>query len=136
MAFFRGSMEKSRKDRRRVNQAVGAEKRRGRVDRRRCPKCGSTMSQSVEKAPGGTMTRLYCTKCEFETDSRQVDEASFKALAGFEFVVQGTPRQPMIALDPDFLKIARLKPGDMVELKAVYVPGTETVLTWVFSKMR
>ena len=130
-------MEKTtRKDRRKVNQAVGAEKRRARVDRRRCPNCGSAMNQAVEKAPGGTRTRLYCTKCDFEADSRQVDEANIKALAGFEMTVQGTARHAILALDKDFLAAAKLKPGDSVELKAIYVPGTDTVLTWVLSKMR
>jgi hypothetical protein len=38
-------------------------------------------------------------------------------------------------LEPDFMKAARLLPGDKVELKAVYIPGTETVLTWVLSKL-
>jgi ribosomal protein S27AE len=130
-------MEKAaRKDRRKVNQAVGAEKRRARVDRRRCPRCGSAMNQAVEKAPGGTLTRLYCTKCDYEADSRQVDESSIKALAGFELTVQGSPRHAILPLPPDFLKAAQLAPGTTVELKAIYVPGTDTVLTWVLSKMR
>jgi hypothetical protein len=130
-------MEKSvRKDRRKVNQAVGSEKRRARVDRRRCPRCGSAMNQVIEKAPGGTLTKLYCTKCEFEADSRQVDEANIKALAGFELTVQGTARHAILALPEDFLRAAKLAPGITVELKAIYVPGTDTVLTWVLSKMR
>jgi ribosomal protein S27AE len=126
---------KVRKDRRKVNQAVGADKRLGRADRRRCPNCGSTVRQFVEAAPGGTVTRLYCTKCEWKMVSRQVDEERIKALAGFELTVHGSVKRAMLELDADFMKAAQLLPGDKLELKAIYVPGTETVLTWVLRKL-
>jgi hypothetical protein len=128
-------MEKERKERRRVNQAVGKERRSSAADRRRCPQCGSSVNQSVENAPGGTLTRRYCTKCSWKTSSRQVDEARIKALAGFELTVQGTQRRAVVELEPDFLKVAGLLPGDTLELKAIYVPGTDTVLTWVLKKI-
>jgi len=118
-----------------VNQAVGEERRRGKDDRRRCPDCGSTLKQSVERAPGGTLTRRFCTKCAWKSTSRQVDEERIKALAGFELTVQGTQRSAVLPLDRDFVRAAGLKPGDTLELKAVYVPGTDTVLTWVLRKM-
>lgn len=124
-----------RKDRRRVNQPVGADRRGKAADRRRCPKCGSTLRQGTENASGGTLTKAYCTKCDFKAVSRQVDETRIKALAGFEIPVQGSARRAMLQLDEDFLRAARLGPGDTVELKAIYVPGTDTVLTWVLRKM-
>lgn len=126
---------KERKERRRVNQAVGNEKRQDRPDRRRCPQCGSTVRHFVEAAPGGTVTRLYCSKCDWKAVSRQVDEERIKALAGFELTVQGSARRAVLELPPDFMKASRLLPGDKVELKAIYVPGTDTVLTWVLSKL-
>jgi hypothetical protein len=128
-------VEKARKERRRVNQAVGQDRRGGRQDRRRCPECGSTVRQAVEAAPGGTLTRRFCTKCGWKSSSRQVDEERIKALAGFELTVMGTPRRAVLPLDDDFVRAAKIKPGDTLELKAVYVPGTDTVLTWVLRKM-
>jgi hypothetical protein len=128
-------MEKARKDRRKVNQPVGAELRKEGADKRRCPRCGSTLAQTVSKAPGGTLTLTYCTKCEYKAESRQIDEATLKALATFELVVKATPGGSVLKLDPEFLRAANLGPGDAVELKAIYVPGTDTVLTWVLRKI-
>ncbi|MGH7441911.1 MAG: hypothetical protein ACREKE_04470, partial [bacterium] len=124
-------MAEQRRDRRKVNQAVGPERRGAGHERRSCPDCGSIMRQGIVRAPGGTMTRLYCTKCDFQSDSRQVDEDRLKALAGFEMSVQGNSHGAFLELDRDFLKVAGLKLGDGVELKPVYTPGKDAVLTWV-----
>ncbi len=127
--------EGARRDRRKVNQAVGADRRKGAAERRRCPDCGSSLSQSVVKAPGGTLTRVYCTKCDYRSESRQVDEERLHSLAGFEFMVESGSRGAFLELDRDFLKAARLKPGDRLELKPVYSPGGDSVLTWVLRRL-
>lgn len=129
-------MEQKRTDRRRVNQPVGEDRRvMGKPDRRRCPQCGSSVRQAVEHAPGGTLTRRFCTKCGWKALSRQVDEAKLKSLAGFEMTVHGSAKKALLELEPDFLKAAKLKPGDTVELKAIYTPGGKSVLSWVLRKM-
>ena len=129
-------MEKERSERRKVNQPVGAERRRASsADRRRCPKCGSSLRQAVEHAPGGTLTRIFCTKCDYKTSSRQVDEGRIKALAGFEMTVSGSSKRAYLELEGDFLKAAKIRPGDTVELKAIYTPGSDRVLTWVLKKL-
>ena len=129
-------MEKRQTERRKVNQAIGAERRDRQPDRRRCPECGSSIRSSREAAPGGTRERRYCTKCPWQASTRQVDEARLKALAGFELTVQGAGKKAVLELEPDFLKAAGLKQGDTLELKAVYAPGKAgRPLSWVLSKL-
>ena len=129
-------MEKRKTERRKVNQAVGAEHRGRAADRRRCPECGSSIRTAREPAPGGTLERRYCTKCHWQASSRQVDESHLKALTGFEMTVHGAGKKAILELEPDFMKAAGLKLGDTLELKAVYAPGRKgSPLSWVLSKL-
>jgi len=124
-------------ERRKVNQAVGDEKRGKAADRRRCPKCGSSVRSSSEPAPGGTLQRRYCSKCGWEQRSRQIDESRLKALAGFELTLHGSMKKAILELDGDFLKASGFTPGDTVELKALYAPGKDkgSPISWVLKKM-
>ena len=129
-------MEKRNTERRKVNQAVGADRRGRGADRRRSPECGSSIRKARAAAPGGTQERRYCTKCPWQATSRQVDEARLKALTGFEMTIHGAGRQAILDLEPDFMKVAGLKLGDTLELKAVYAPGKKgSPLGWVLSKL-
>jgi len=129
-------MEKRNAERRKVNQAVGDERRGRAADRRRCPECGSSVRSARESAPGGTLERRYCTKCKWQASSRQVDESRLKALTGFELTVHGAGKKAILELEADFLKLAGLALGDTVELKAVYAPGKKgSPLRWMLSKM-
>jgi hypothetical protein len=129
-------MEKRSTERRKVNQAVGSDRRGKAPDRRRCPECGSSIRTSRQAAPGGTVEKRYCTKCSWQASSRQVDESRLKALTGFEMTIHGTGLRGLLDLDPDFMRVAGLVPGDHVELKAVYAPGKKgSPLSWVLSKV-
>lgn len=129
-------MEKRSRERRKVNQAIGDDKRGQSADRRRCPQCGSTVRSATEPAPGGTLLRRYCSKCSWEQRTRQIDELRLKALAGFELTVHGSMKKAIIELEPDFLKVSGLTPGDTLELKALYAPGKDkSPMSWVLKKM-
>lgn len=129
-------MEKRAIERRKVNVAVGAERRDRRPDRRRCPLCGSSVRSVREPAPGGSLQRRYCTKCGWQERSRQVDEERLKALTGFEMTVHAAGRKAVLELDEDFLKAAGIRAGDSVQLQAVYAPGKKGIpLSWVLKKL-
>lgn len=128
-------MEKRKTERRKVNQAVGAERRGGAKDRRSCPQCGSTVRSHSRSILGGTVTHRYCGKCHWKAVSRQVDEERLLELAGLETEVVGTLKQPMLVLNANFLKVAKLKPGSHVELKPLYTPGASQTLTWILKKI-
>ncbi len=130
-------MEKRNRERRKVNQAVGDDKRGKAADRRRCPHCGSSIRQATEPAPGGTLLRRYCTKCSWEQRTRQIDELRLKALAGFELTLHGSMKKGVLELDADFLKASGFTPGDTLELKALYAPGKDKTspMSWVLKKM-
>jgi ribosomal protein S27AE len=129
-------MEKRTRERRKVNQAVGDERRGKAVDRRRCPQCGSSVRSHAEHAPGGSLQRRYCTKCGWEEKTRQVDESRLKALAGFELTLHGSMKKAILELEPDFLKASGFTPGDTLELKAIYAPGKDkkNPISWVLKK--
>jgi hypothetical protein len=130
-------MEQRSGERRKVNQAVGAE-RRGRVaDRRRCPQCGSAVRSHTEERPGGSELTRYCTKCSWKERTRQVDEDRLKALAGFELTVHGVGRKAVLELEPDFLRVSGIRPGDTLELKPLYAPGKgkDVPLHWVLKRL-
>jgi hypothetical protein len=128
-------MEKRNTERRKVNQAVGAERRGKAADRRRCPECGSSIRSAREAAPGGSIERRYCTKCKWQATARQVDEAKLRALTSFEMTIHGAGKKAILDLDADFLKAAHLKVGDTLELKAVYSPGKKGIpLSWILAK--
>lgn len=130
-------MEKRVHERRRVNQTIGDEKRGKAVDRRRCPQCGSAVRSHSEPAPGGTLTRRYCTKCAWQHQSRQIDESRLKALAGFELQLHGSMKKAILELDAEFLKASGFTPGDTLELKAVYAPSKTNAnpISWVLKKL-
>jgi len=130
-------MERRSLERRKVNQAVGDERRGKAADRRRCPKCGSTVRSNTEGAPGGTLLRRYCTKCGWEQRTRQIDEERLKALAGFELTLHGSMKKAILELEPDFLKASGWTPGDTIEVKALYAPGKggKAPLSWVMKRM-
>ncbi|HTB35166.1 MAG TPA: hypothetical protein VK842_09905 [bacterium] len=129
-------MEKRQTERRKVNVAVGPERRDRQPDRRRCPVCGSSVRSSREGAPGGTLLKRYCTKCGWQASSRQVDEARLKALTGFEMTVHSAGRKAVLELEEQFMKAAGLKAGDTVQLQAVYAPGKKGMpLSWVMTKL-
>jgi hypothetical protein len=127
--------ERRGKERRKVNQVVGKDMRGKAQDRRHCPECGSSVRQSMEPAPGGTLTIRYCTKCDWNQRYRQVDEAQLMALAGFEMQLQGAGKKVILELPPEFLKAAGLKATDHVELKALYTPGGSEHFRWVLRRL-
>lgn len=130
-------MEKRTRERRKVNQATGEERRGKAVDRRRCPQCGSAVRSHSEHAPGGTLLRRYCTKCAWQQQSRQIDESRLKALAGFELTLHGSMKKAILELDGEFLKASGFTPGDTLELKAIYAPGktNSNPISWVLKKL-
>jgi ribosomal protein S27AE len=128
-------VEKRSTERRKVNQATGDERRGKAKDRRSCPQCGSAVGSHSEPYPGGTLTRRYCTRCGWKALSRQLDESRLKQLAGLEAEIIGHASKPLLQLDKDFLKAAKLKIGDSVELKPLYTPGAKQSLAWVLRKV-
>ncbi len=128
-------IRKSGADRRKVNVAVGDE-RRGKAtnDRRRCPKCKASLQQSIESYDGGTWTLIFCTKCDYQARTKQMDEERIHDLLGFEGMIVGTTKKPLLELSPDFMKHAGLKPGDSLELKPLYTPGSKAGMSWVIKK--
>lgn len=129
-------MEQRRTERRKVNQAVGEDKRGKAKDRRSCPQCGSAVLSHSEPFPGGSITRRYCNRCGWRALSRQLDEERLRLLAGSEAAVVGTAGKPLLELSASFLKAARLKVGDHIEIKPLYTPDAEQPLTWVMKKIK
>jgi hypothetical protein len=89
-----------------------------------------------EPFPGGSITRRYCTRCGWKALSRQLDEERLRLLTGSEATVVGNAKKPLLELDPTFLKAARLKVGDDLEIKPLYTPGADEPLTWVLKKVK
>jgi hypothetical protein len=127
-------MRKPAKDRRRVNVPVGDERRGSGKDKRKCPECHSALQSSVLPFAGGSWTVTYCTKCDYRVRSKQVDEGRMRQILGFEGMVVGSARKPLLELDPDFLKISGIKPGDTLEVKPLFTPGADQEISWVVKK--
>lgn len=129
-------MRERQKDRRRVNVATGSDRRkRASDDRRACPQCGSKVRTDVSTLKDGTVTTRHCDKCGWKAVSKQVDEDRLGAMAGFEMQVLGTQKRPLLLLDPAFLRLAQAKPGDTLEVKAIYTPGAKRPFSWIMKKM-
>lgn len=128
-------MRKPSIDRRKVNVPVGDDKRGTGKDKRKCPQCHSSLQSSVQNFEGGTWTTTFCVRCDYRAKSRQVDEGRMKSLLGFEGMVVGTVKKPMLELDPDFLKFAKVKPGDTLEVKPLFTPGAESEVSWIVKKI-
>jgi hypothetical protein len=121
-------------DRRKVNVAVGDDKRGTGKDKRKCPQCHSALQTAVMPFEGGTWTTTFCTKCDYKAKSKQVDEARMKTLLGFEGMIVGTVKKPMLELDSVFLKFSGLKPGDTLEVKPLFTPGADSEISWIVKK--
>ena len=127
-------MRQPAKDRRRVNVAVGHDLRGSGKDKRKCPECHSALQSSVMPFAGGSWTTTFCTKCDYRVKSKQVDEGRMKQILGFEGMVVGTVKKPLLELDADFLKISGLKPGDTLEVKPLFTPGSDNEISWIVKK--
>ena len=127
-------MSKAQPDRRKVNVPIGDEKRGKTRDNRQCPKCHSALQSSVQPFAGGTYTTTFCTKCDYSSISKQVDEDRLKATLGFEVMLLGTLKKPMLQLSPEFLKMTGVKPGDTMEITPLFTPGAKQSLSWVLKK--
>jgi hypothetical protein len=57
-----------------------------------------------------------------------------QAVLGFEAMVLGDLRKPLLELSPKFLKLAGLKPGDTVSIEPLYAPEAKKSLVWVMKK--
>lgn len=128
-------MEKRSAEWRKVNQAVGSEQRGKAKDRRSCPQCGSSVRSHSEPYPGGTVTRRYCNACGWKAVSRQLDESRLKLLAGMEAEIIGHASKPLLQLGKDFMKAAKLKVGDSIEMKPLYTPESKQKMAWVLRKI-
>ena len=127
-------MRQPAKDRRRVNVPVGRDLRGTGKDKRKCPQCHSALQSSVMAFAGGSWTTTFCTKCDYRVKSKQVDEGRMKEILGFEGMVVGTVKKPLLELDADFLKISGLKPGDTLEVKPLFTPGSGSEISWIVKK--
>jgi hypothetical protein len=129
-------IRKPKTDRRKVNQPVGDDRRGTKADRRQCPQCKSILSQGIKSFPGGTWTMTYCTKCNYQVKTKQVDEDHLQALLGFEGMIVGTHKKPLLELNHKMLDFAGLKPGDSIEVKPLYTPGARQTVVWVLKKIK
>jgi hypothetical protein len=127
-------MRKNNQDRRKVNVPVGEERRGAGRDKRRCPQCHSALQSTVQPFPGGTWTTTYCIRCDYRVRSKQVDEDHLQGSLGFEGMVVGTAKKPLLELNPKFLKISGIKPGDTLELKPLFTPGGDSAVSWIVKK--
>ena len=127
--------EKRASERRKANQIAAKERRGHDADRRRCPDCGSSLRTLSEAFPGGTLTRRYCSKCEWKQTSRQMDIDRVRSIIGFETEIFGTVKKPMLELSPELLKAAGWNLKDTLELKPLYTPGSDKSLTFVLKKV-
>ena len=128
-------IRKTASERRKVNVPMGDERRGKGKDRRRCPKCGSSIQSHAEPMPGGTRTTLFCNSCNWKAESRQIDEDKMQSLLGFEAPVVGTAQKPLLELNKAFSKASGIKPGDTVEIKPIYTPGSDKALSWIVKKI-
>ncbi len=124
-------MRGSGKDRRKVNVPVGQNKRKGVKDSRKCPMCGSSLQQSIRTVGGGSITTTFCTKCEYKSESRQIDEDRLKGRLGFDAEVLSGGKKFLLELSSDFIQLAGLKTGDTVRIEPIYAPGQKKPLKWV-----
>jgi hypothetical protein len=127
-------MRKPTQDRRRVNVPVGEDKRGTGKDKRKCPECHSSLQNSVQSFEGGTWTTTFCVRCSYRSKSKQIDEGRMQSLLGFENMIVGTVKKPLLELDPKFLKMSGVKPGDMLEVKPLFTPGSDQAISWVVKK--
>jgi hypothetical protein len=116
-------MRKPTQDRRKVNVPVGDDKRGTGKDKRKCPECHSALQNSVQHFEGGTWTTTFCVRCPYRTKSKQIDEGRMVEVLGFESLLVGTVKKPLLELNPKFLKMAGVKPGDTLEVKPLFTPG-------------
>lgn len=128
-------MRKPSVDRRKVNVPVGNDARGTGKDKRKCPDCHSALQSSVMPFAGGTWTTTFCTKCDWRQKSKQVDEGRMRQILGFEGMVIGTAKKPMLELDADFLKFSGVKPGDTLEVKPLFTPGADVEISWIVKKI-
>lgn len=128
-------MRQPAKDRRKVNVPVGDDKRGTGKDKRKCPECHSALQTSVLPFAGGTWTTTFCTKCDFRVKSKQVDEGRMQSILGFEGMVIGTTKKPMLELDATFLKFSGVKPGDTLLVRPLFTPGADEEVTWILKKV-
>jgi hypothetical protein len=128
-------MRQPKSDRRKVNVPTGGERRSVGKDKRHCPNCHSALQSSIEAFAGGTYTTTFCTKCDYKAMSKQIDEDRMRSLLGFEAEVLGNARKPMLELSAEFLKASGIKPGDTLELKPIFTPGSKKQLSWVLKKI-
>ena len=123
------------KERRKAIQIAPQERRGKGADRRRCPDCGSSVRSSSEMVDGHTVTKLYCSKCQWKKVTRQVDVERMRAFIGFEAEIHGSAKKPILELDPDLLKAAGWNLKDTLELKPLYTPGAGQSLAFVLKKI-
>lgn len=128
-------MRKPSTDRRKVNVPVGDDKRGTGKDNRKCPSCHSTLQSSVQAFEGGTWTTTFCIRCDYRSKSKQINEGRMQEILGFENMVVGTAKKPLLELDPKFLKISGIKPGDTVEVKPLFTPGSKQEISWIVKKV-
>jgi hypothetical protein len=128
-------MRKPSTDRRKVNVPVGDDKRGTGKDKRQCPLCHSALQNSVQSFEGGTWTTTYCVRCEYRSKSKQIDEGRMQSLLGFEAMLVGTTKKPMLELHPQFLKFSGAKPGDTLEVRPLFTPGGDAEISWIVKKI-
>jgi hypothetical protein len=128
-------MRKPATDRRKVNIATGDDKRGKGKDHRKCPECHSGLQSSVQPYAGGTWTTTFCTKCNYRVRSKQVDEGRMREILGFEGMIIGNAKKPMLELNPVFLKFSGMKPGDTLEVKPLFTPDGDAEISWIVKKV-
>ena len=127
--------EDARSDRRKVNSPVGDDQRGIRKERRKCPECGSVLHAGVKELDGGTLTTVFCGRCNWKMESKQIDEQKVQELLTWELTIVGNEDRPLLELDPEFLQASTLKIGDHLEIKPVVHPGLRPSLDWLIKKI-
>ena len=127
---------RSGKDRRQVNASTAKERRGSRVDRRRCPKCQSTISQSFRRIAGGTVTTVSCSKCDWSRSSRQVDLKTLMARLTWSMPLEKSGKGYSLPFPEELVKSLKLKTGDEFILDPLTSPIGSQPMKWALKVAR
>jgi hypothetical protein len=122
-----------RRERRRVNHAVAADRRGRGTDRRRCPACPGGNSRLVTHAKavkGGTLTTSFCYRCGFTVRSKQVNAEHAADVLSATIPTATHPDGVLLVLPAHVAKLMGLGPRAKVSLDPVLRPGSRPAAAW------
>jgi len=105
-------------DRRKLNAKVLKDRRGMGVDRRAiCPDCHSPLEKNVKKTKTGSVTTLFCSRCEYQISSQQVDVDHLLTKLTWELALEKRGPMHHLAFPHELMEALALIEGDRLVLK-------------------